>query len=271
MIRHLSLFHKLALCIAVLVLVSATDGWALDSAKKKKKKKKSSDDGSTAVTQTIKKVDRQILSYSPEKARELLEPVSEDQDPRVDAAMGRILILEKDYEQASAKLLAASKRSDDPYVLIDLGDAYSYAKSQGQAQSSYQEANQKAQGVLADKPDDANARFALGVAQQRLKQYDEAVANLQKARAADPRNERVPFELGLTQMLRGDNQAGFDQLSSAVELNSGYAYAYYYRALAADKIDRKDITVNDLDRFLRLAPEAPEAAKAERILQAARG
>ena len=72
-------------------------------------------------------------------------------------------------------------------------------------------------------------------------------------------------------MLRGNNQAGFDQLSNAIDLNSGYAYAYYYRALAAEKIGRKDITVNDLDRFLRLAPDAPEAEKASRILQAARG
>jgi tetratricopeptide (TPR) repeat protein len=269
MTRYLSFSQRIALVVALLGLVLTADSWALDPGKKKKKKKPAT--GSAAVTQAIKKVDRQILSYNPEKARELLEPVSEEKDPRVDAEMGRILILEKNYAQASAKLLAASKSSNDPYVLVDLGDSYSYARNQGKAQSSYQEAAQKAQSVLAEKPNASNARFALGVAQQRLKQYDQAVANLEKARAADPRNERIAFELGLTQMLKGNNQAGFDQLSTAVELNSGYAYAYYYRALAAQKIDRKDITVNDLDRFLFLAPDAPEAPKAERILRAARG
>ena len=72
-------------------------------------------------------------------------------------------------------------------------------------------------------------------------------------------------------MSQADHQAAFDSLSQAIDLYSGYAYAYYYRALAADKIGKKDITVNDLDRFLRLAPNAPEAPKAERILKSARG
>ncbi len=270
MIKRLSFSQKLVAVVAILTLALTAESWALDPGKKKKKKKQPKT-GSAAVTQAIKKVDRQILAYDPEKASQLLEPVAEEKDPRVAAAMGRILILEKDYDQASTKLLAASKQSDDPYVLVDLGDSYAYARSQGKAQSSYQEAAQKAQSVLTEKPNNANARFTLGVAQQRLKNYDEALVNLEKARAAAPSNERIAFELGLTQMLKGNNQAGFDELSKAIELNSGYAYAYYYRALAADKIDRKDITVNDLDRFLRIAPDAPEAPKAERILQAARG
>ena len=65
----------------------------------------------------------------------------------------------------------------------------------------------------------------------------------------------------MTKMSQGDNQAAFDALSQAIELYSGYAYAYYYRALAANQINRKDITVNDLDRFLALAPNAPEAPR----------
>lgn len=259
--------------IAVMLVSMVADASLVEAAQKKKrnKKKRNNKQTSTSVTQVVKKVDRQVLAYRPEKAREILEPVADDNDPDLEAARGRVLILEKDYDQAAQKLQAAANKSDDPLVLVDLGDAYNYARNQGKAQSSYREAAQKAEGALADKPADAHARFTLGVAQQRLQQYDEAVSNLEKAKSADSGNERIAFELGLTQMLRGDNQAGFDQLSRAIELNSGYAYAYYYRALAADKINRKDITVNDLDRFLRLAPDAPEAAKAERILQAARG
>ena len=75
----------------------------------------------------------------------------------------------------------------------------------------------------------------------------------------------------MTKMLQGDNQAAFDQPSRAIELYSGYAYAYYYRALAANKIGRQDVAVNDLDRFLRVAPGAPEAPKATRLLESWRG
>jgi len=53
-------------------------------------------------------------------------------------------------------------------------------------------------------------------------------------------------------------------------MESGLAYAYYYRGLAAEKLGRKDLLINDLDRFLALAPNAPEAAQARALLNAAR-
>ena len=243
-------------------LVVTASAWGQDPPKKNKQSK--------LVTKALKKVDRQLLSYSPEKARAFLEPVMEEKDPRVNAALGQILILEKDYQGASEKLKAASKKSDDPLILVALGDAQAYAKNKGQAQSSYQKAAKEAEALLAKDPTNTKARLALGVSQQRLKRYDEAISNLTRAKSGNPSNPRISFELGMTKLLQGDNQAAFDHLSSAIELYSGYAYAYYYRGLAADKVGRKDITANDMDRFLILAPDAPEATKASRILAAVR-
>ena len=254
--RHLLLPGRLLIVLVALLMLALASSASAQS---------------KAVTKTLKKVDRQILSYSPEKARNLLGPIMGEKDPRVNAAMGQILVLEKQYGEGVSKLKAAAKKSDDPMILVALGDAQAAAKSKGQANSSFKKAAEMAEELLADRPNNADARFALGVAQQRLKSYDEAAANLTQAKSKAPNNPRIPFELGLTKMLQGDDQAAFDQLSRAIELYSGYAYAYYYRALAANKINRKDITVNDLDRFLALAPDAPEAPKAQRILQAARG
>ena len=263
---------SLTLVVTVLVTISALvlapEVWSQDSTKKKKKKNKS---GSSSVTKVIKKVDQKILSYSPEQARALLDPVMEEKDPRVDAAMGQILMLEQDYEGAAAKLQAASKNSDDPWIQVALGDARAYAKDKGGASAAYGKAAAEAEALLGKDPSDTGARLALGVAQQRLQRYDEAAANLTRAKGEDASNPRASFELGMTKMLQGDNQAAFDQLSRAIELYSGYAYAYYYRAQAANKIGRQDVAVNDLDRFLRVAPEAPEAPKASRLLESWRG
>jgi hypothetical protein len=55
-------------------------------------------------------------------------------------------------------------------------------------------------------------------------------------------------------------------LTEAIGLNAGMAYAYYYRGLSAGEIGRKDLMVNDLDRFLAMAPNAPEAPQVKRIL-----
>ena len=51
--------------------------------------------------------------------------------------------------------------------------------------------------------------------------------------------------------------------------DSGFAHAYYYRGLCWDKLGRKDKMLSDLDRFVSLAPNAPEAERAAAILQAA--
>lgn len=249
---------------ALCALLLTTAAWSQDPPKKNK-------GGSKAVTKALSKVDRQLLSYSPEKARQQLEPVMEEKDPRVDAAMGQIMILEQDYDEGVAKLKSAAKKSEDPLILLALGDGEMAARKRGPAKSTFAEVQTQAEAVLAQDSNDAAARFALGVAQSRLEDYEAAVTNLTQAKAADGSNPRVAFELGMAKMLQNDNQAAFDQFTAAIDLYSGYAYAYYYRALAANKINRKDITVNDLDRFLALAPSAPEAAKAERILQAARG
>ena len=55
--------------VTVLALTANAALWAQDTEKKKKK---------NAVTKVLKKVDRQILSYSPDQARTSLEPVLED-------------------------------------------------------------------------------------------------------------------------------------------------------------------------------------------------
>ena len=57
-------------------------------------------------------------------------------------------------------------------------------------------------------------------------------------------------------------------MTAAIDQTPGIALAYYYRGLTAGKLDRKDLLYNDLDRFVRMAPDAPEAAYARRLLAA---
>lgn len=263
MLFRLSTTRVLILLATFSTLASSPAAWSQDPPKKDKESK--------AVTKALKRVDKQLLSYNPEKARQMLEPVMDDKDPRVEATMGQILVLEEAYDEGVAKLKAAAKKSDNPMISLALGDAQLAMRNRGQASSSFEQASEMATARLAADSTDAEARFALGAAQRRLKQYDDAVASLNQAKVADAGNPSIPFELGMAKMSQGDNQAAFDALSQAIELYSGFAYAYYYRALAANQINRKDIMVNDLDRFLALAPNAPEASKAQRILQAARG
>ncbi len=100
----------------------------------------------------------------------------------------------------------------------------------------------------------------------RQQKYDRAFENLEKARQQRPDDAEILYRLGLTRAFQQNWQASLDLLNQALERNNGMAYAYYYRALSNEKIGRKDLMVNDLHRFLDMAPQAPEAEKARRIL-----
>lgn len=55
-------------------------------------------------------------------------------------------------------------------------------------------------------------------------------------------------------------------LSRAVELNPTHAYGHYYLGLAYNQKKRKDLTIVHLEKFLALAPQAPEAAQVRTLL-----
>jgi regulator of sirC expression with transglutaminase-like and TPR domain len=101
----------------------------------------------------------------------------------------------------------------------------------------------------------------------RLRQFDEAAGALEKAKNADGGNALIPYQLGLTRSFQKQWQPAFDQLSRALEMDPGLAYGYYYRGLAAQELNRNDVLVNDMSRFVELAPNAPEAERARAILR----
>ncbi len=155
--------------------------------------------------------------------------------------------------------------------MLYLGDAHLRAERSEEARQAFEQAVQRAEAGLSSAPEDAKLLLALGIARQRLRQLPEATAALEKARALNPGSIEATYQLGLTKALARDYGAAVDLLTEAVERNSEIAYAYYYRALAAEKVDRKDLLINDLNRFLALAPDAPDAPRARRLLAAIQG
>ena len=78
------------------------------------------------------------------------------------------------------------------------------------------------------------------------------------------------YQLGVTEALQQKWPGAVDLLTEALELNQSIAYAYYYRGQSAGRMGRKDMLIADLERFLELAPDAPEAPIAARTVASAR-
>jgi tetratricopeptide (TPR) repeat protein len=264
------------LLVLALFLGAAEDGFA-DKKKDGKKKKKNKDQEETSESvepspakqppKVVKDVETRLLAYDTATARTLLTNASSDPSVYLKVADGRVSEQEANYTKAISLLTAASSEaSSDPAPLVYLGEAYLRTANTAAASDAFARAEQRARAILASSPSDPAALYSLGVSQQRQKRYDEAIATLEKARADSPRDALVLYQLGATRAFKRDWPSAIDTLTQAIDLNPGIAYAYYYRGLAAGEAGRKDLLVNDLDRFLAMAPNAPEAEQARRLL-----
>ncbi|HYG62724.1 MAG TPA: tetratricopeptide repeat protein [Thermoanaerobaculia bacterium] len=211
-------------------------------------------------------VDRKLLEYRTSEARSAINGVAgqADSNAYVAAALGRVLEQEKSYGEAVTRLRKATELApSDPAPWVHLGAVYARQNQKGEADAAFRKATEVAQGRS-----DGDSLYYLGVAQQQLGQYDQAVQTLERARSG--RESLASYQIGVTRAYQENWTAAVEQLDRAISADSGLALAYYYRGLANEKLGRKDKLINDMERFVDLAPSSPEADRARAILRAAR-
>jgi len=110
----------------------------------------------------------------------------------------------------------------------------------------------------------------LARANVKLKEWDKAEAALKAAEEIKSDNPDIPYYRGMVAAAHKDYAASAANFEKAIELNPNNAYAHYYAGLAYNALKRSDKTVQHLDAFLRLAPDAPEAKKVQSVLRSFR-
>ncbi len=186
-------------------------------------------------------------------------------------ALGRLLEQEKKYDESAAVLRkAADVAPADPRVPLWLGETLLRARKTADADASFRKAADLAGKAVAARPADADALLVQGTALSRLRRYDEAVAALGKARELDGGRPETLYQMGATRAFQQKWADAVTLLTQSLEKDTGTALAYYYRALAHEKLGRKDLMIIDLDRFVKVAPTAPEADRARALLGAAK-
>jgi len=284
MSRKSSSFFRL-LAFGTLVAMILTAPMALDAQKKKKPRGKQGGTGGQQqggdqqggdqkppaqepAPPEVQTVDRKLWEHKTGEARSAIAGVAgrADTNGAVAVALGRVLEQEKKYGESAAQLRKATELAPaDPAAFVYLGETLLRDRKGGEADTAFRKAEElgRAQGGK-------DGEYFRGVALQRLRRFDEAVDALERASGADGGNPLIPYQIGVTRAFQEQWQPAMDQLNRAIEMDSGLAYAYFYRGLAAEKLGRKDILVNDMERFLALAPSAPEAERAKAVLRAAK-
>ncbi len=258
--------------MAFLALVLVADLVAADDKKKKRKKKKRKKEAVEQVSakKVLRQVNRDLWAYATTDARAALEPVLNEENPAHLQALGRILAQEKSLEESAAKISAACALApEDPAHFVYLGEIHLLADQEAEAATAFGRAAELAGAQVAADPESFWGHYHLGVAEQRRRSYAASRAALERALELDPGKALAIYQLGLTHAFEESWEAAVARLNEALEIDSGLAYGYYYRGLSHGKTGRKDLMINDLDRFLTLAPEAPEAKRAERLVNAA--
>jgi tetratricopeptide (TPR) repeat protein len=79
------------------------------------------------------------------------------------------------------------------------------------------------------------------------------------------------YQLGLSHALAKEWQKAKAAFDAVLERDPLFAPAYLHRGLTWSKLGRNDKMATDLERFLELAPDSPDADTARAMLGAYRG
>jgi tetratricopeptide (TPR) repeat protein len=212
-----------------------------------------------------------LVAWETDKARDTL--AAHEQafagDVTYQTALGMLRAEEGKTSDALAMLAGAAKAdARDPAPEYYRGEVLYWLKKNGDAAKAWQTAADRAKAALAAAPDDARAAYYRGAALVRLQKTQEARQALQSAADHGYDPLLTTYQTGLSYFVEGQWTKAQDTLGAVLALESRFAYAYFYRGLAASKLGRKDSMINDLNQFVKLAPNAPDAGIAKSLLSA---
>jgi tetratricopeptide (TPR) repeat protein len=138
-----------------------------------------------------------------------------------------------------------------------------------EANAAWQAAANSAGARLKEDPEDATALFYRGASLVRTKKYQEAREALQMAARAGFDAAMVNHQIGLSYLFAESWQKAKDTFDVGLDADPRFAPMYFWRAMAWEKLGRKDNLLLDLDQYLKLAPKGPYAGKARAVLKSA--
>jgi tetratricopeptide (TPR) repeat protein len=180
----------------------------------------------------------------------------------------------QDEETVTKALAILDKQSKkdpgDPVAEFYRGEVLKWVGESDKAMTAWQNARDRAKAQVANDARDARAQFYLGASLVRLKNPGDARKALKKAEKLGFDQPMVDFQIGLAYLLGEDWKAAVTSFDDVFEVDPRYAHLYFYRGLAWDKLGEKARFINDLDQFVKLAPNSPEAKTARAILASAK-
>ncbi len=113
----------------------------------------------------------------------------------------------------------------------------------------------------------ASAQVAIARVDIAKQDFGGASGALDKAAALDGSHPEIGLYRGALALAKKDYKGSVSLLEQHVKSNPDEPYGHYYLGLAQYNLRKPDQTVQHFQRFLALAPNAPEAARVESLLR----
>jgi tetratricopeptide (TPR) repeat protein len=149
------------------------------------------------------------------------------------------------------------------------GEALYEQNKRKEASAAWQAAANNAAARVKQHPTDATAQFYLGASLVRTKRFEEARSALRLAVRGGFDEPMVNHQIGLSYLFAEKWKDAKDAFDLGLSVDPRYAPMYFWRAMAWEKLGRKDELLLDLDQYVKLAPNGPFAGKAKSILKSA--
>ena len=161
-------------------------------------------------------------------------------------------------------------RAADP-AAADGDPGLQFLAAQSLAKLKDDDGARRAYARLAESREEPWGAIGKSAVQVIDRQLDEALASADQAVRVGESVAEAHYQRGVVLMARKDYADAADALAKAIRLAPTLAAAYYYAGLANSRIKRIDLTANDFEMFIKLAPNAPERPEVESILRTVRG
>jgi tetratricopeptide (TPR) repeat protein len=260
--------------LATPILALAVAGLAVPALAQKSTTTTARSEGASAAAETLENdALARLAAWKTNAARQLLDRKREQlgETPQFAVAKGFLQAQDGAPDEALSTLAqAAAALPKDPAPAYLRGEVlYSWKDRLADAQSAWKDARARAEAVLKTSPDDPRARYYLGAALVRLQAYGDARTALDAALSGGFDPVLVSYQRGLSFAFSKQWEAAIQAFDDVLSRDDRFAYAYYFRGLSQKQRGRTDKMLNDLDRFVALASNAPDADTAKALLSAA--
>lgn len=179
----------------------------------------------------------------------------------------------KDPATASGKAVSQMAKGDNRDYVASYWEAellYLQSKNK-EALSAWQATATRAEKAVKADSTNATAQFYLGAALVRQKKYEPAMTALRLAVRGGFDEAMVNQQIGFIYLFQQKWKDAKNAFDLGLSVNPRFAPMYYWRGMTWDKLGRKDNMLLDLDQYVKLAPNGPEAGKARAVLKSAGG